>query len=314
MGLQKDYQPYTYLIKFIPTGQLYYGARTAKGCHPSEFWIKYCTSSKIVKALIREQGKEAFEVIHTIPHETAKHSLEFEELVLREADGAKSNEWLNRCVGGTKFSMSGMTGEKHHNYGKSLTPDVRKKISEANTGKIPTAEARKKMSEAHSGEKNHNFGKTHPPETKKKISEAQIGKSLSPEHRAKIGEALRGKKNPNFGKSKSQETRKKLSEAHVGKTISQEHRKKLLEANLGKSRAPETKKKISEAQIGEKNTRAKSYLITYPDGRRELIVGLHDFCRKNGLSSGCMSGVLSCKYKQHKGFKCEYANPEPQAA
>ena len=52
--------PYTYRIKFLPTGEYYYGVRYAKNCHPSDLWIRYFTSSTKVKDLIRQYGKESF--------------------------------------------------------------------------------------------------------------------------------------------------------------------------------------------------------------------------------------------------------------
>lgn len=52
--------PYTYRIRFIPTGEYYYGVRYAKDCHPSDLWIRYFTSCTKVKKLIKEHGKENF--------------------------------------------------------------------------------------------------------------------------------------------------------------------------------------------------------------------------------------------------------------
>lgn len=52
--------PYTYLLKHIPTGKVYYGCRFAKKCSPDDFWKSYFTSSKYVKELISKYGKESF--------------------------------------------------------------------------------------------------------------------------------------------------------------------------------------------------------------------------------------------------------------
>lgn len=56
-----NYTPFVYLLKFIPTGQLYYGSRTAKNCQITDLWTKYFTSSKMVKKLIEAHGKDSFE-------------------------------------------------------------------------------------------------------------------------------------------------------------------------------------------------------------------------------------------------------------
>lgn len=53
-------QPFTYLIKHIPTSKVYYGLRYAKKCHPSDLWTTYFTSSYDVEKLIEKDGKDAF--------------------------------------------------------------------------------------------------------------------------------------------------------------------------------------------------------------------------------------------------------------
>jgi hypothetical protein len=52
--------PYTYLLKHVPTNTFYYGCRYAAGCNPLDFWVKYTTSSKKVKELIKRYGKDSF--------------------------------------------------------------------------------------------------------------------------------------------------------------------------------------------------------------------------------------------------------------
>ena len=46
------------------------------------------------------------------------------------------------------------------------------------------------------------------------------------------------------------------------------------------------------------------YLITYPSGDTEEILGLTEFCRKNNLDPSCMRKVSCGKRLQHKGYKC----------
>lgn len=60
-----DRTPFTYLIKFIPTGQVYYGSRTGIGCHPSQLFnykskFNYTTSSKLVNSLLKQFGYKSF--------------------------------------------------------------------------------------------------------------------------------------------------------------------------------------------------------------------------------------------------------------
>ena len=101
-------------------------------------------------------------------------------------------------------------GENNPFFGKHLSEETRKKISESNKGennpffgKHHSEETLKRISEAHKG-------KHHKAESRRKMSEAHKGKHLSEEHRRKMSAALKGKHN-------SAEARKKMSEAHKGK-------------------------------------------------------------------------------------------------
>ena len=48
--------PYTYLLGWSEHNTWYYGVRYAKGCHPSDIWKKYFTSSKHVKNFVKMHG------------------------------------------------------------------------------------------------------------------------------------------------------------------------------------------------------------------------------------------------------------------
>jgi len=81
-------------------------------------------------------------------------------------------------------------------------------ISCCQKGKHLSPETRKKMSEARMGRKSPMLGKHHSQETKDKIAEGNRGKIISLETRQKLREA-------NTGKHPTPETRKKLSAAMV---------------------------------------------------------------------------------------------------
>ena len=59
------YLAYTYFVRNKNTNQFYYGSRYHNiklNRHPTEdFWIHYFTSSKNIKKLIEEHGKDSFE-------------------------------------------------------------------------------------------------------------------------------------------------------------------------------------------------------------------------------------------------------------
>jgi hypothetical protein len=91
--------PYTYLIKCIPTGEVYYGVRYARGCNPSELWKTYFTSSKHVATRIQLFGKESF--LHEIRKvfETGNKARLWEDQVLRKMSVIDDPKWLNKNYG-----------------------------------------------------------------------------------------------------------------------------------------------------------------------------------------------------------------------
>lgn len=93
------------------------------------------------------------------------------------------------------------------------------------------------------------------------------------------------------------ETRQKLSNAIKGikrLPFSEEHRRKLSEA--AKNRSDVTRTQLN-----------KSWIITNPDGIEFNIVGLKHFCRENNLTLSAMIRTAKGIQKQHKGWKCRYA-------
>lgn len=134
-------------------------------------------------------------------------------------DYGKSEGWrlTNKTKGG-----EGCLGYKHSeemkrhlsqiNTGKHYSLETRKKISEAQRGKIVSKEARINMGNAKRG-----IPKTE--EHKQKISESNKGKkhNISEEGRRKMLLVNVGRVPWNKGKSWSEEMRHKLSLAHIGK-------------------------------------------------------------------------------------------------
>lgn len=80
-----------------------------------------------------------------------------------------------------------MSGKNNPRYGKHLSEETKRKISESEKGKIISEETRKKISEA-------NRGKIVSEGTKQKMSDAQKGRFISEETRKKISESMKGKK------------------------------------------------------------------------------------------------------------------------
>ena len=193
------YQPYTYLIKFKPTGQFYYGTSYAnsgkKVANPEQFWNTYFTSSSYIKDLVKEHGKDAFEFQVRKVFERADQALKCEKKVLTTFNAKFNSSWLNKSNG---YGSTGFT--KH-------IEETKEKISKANKGrKLPT--------------------KTK--EHREKLSNALKGKKvLTPEHKEKLLKANTGRKMPDHVKEKliaiskarifSDEARKKMSDAAKGR-------------------------------------------------------------------------------------------------
>lgn len=168
--------PYTYLIKFIPTGQVYYGSRTANNCHPDDLWVLYFTSSKTIKNLIQEYGKEAFSYEVRKTFKTTRECLEWEHKVLRRFKVTKNDRWLNRSYGSSNFSTQG----------RPLSEQHKKKIAKFQKGRKKSPATIEKLK-----------NRTHTQEAKDKISKYWTGRKRAPitdENRKKLSIAGKGRK------------------------------------------------------------------------------------------------------------------------
>lgn len=113
------------------------------------------------------------------------------------------------CSEETKVKIgTAQKGDKNHAYGKSLSEEHKRKLSEAGKGRV--------FSE----------------ETRKKLSEKSKGRTMSEESRKKISQARKGHIPWNKGKriKISGETKIKMSESHKGKKQSEEISKKKSES------------------------------------------------------------------------------------
>ena len=304
------YQPYTYLIRFKPTGQLYYGAKYAVGCHPDQFWVKYFTSSKVVEKLIAEFGIDSFEVLYTKNHATGKAALGWEEMYLISVDAGRNGDYLNVHNGGKNFIV--LSGEGNNFFGKHHSNNTKAVLSEIFSGEGSamwgkfgenhpafglkrTEEQLKKISgENHwafglTGELCHMFGKIHTEDWCSQHSNMMSGEG-NPMF-GKTGELCpmfgkTGTDHPMFGYKYTDIQIEARSERMVGEKNHQ----------FGKT--------------GELSPNSKIYIVTSKDETKEIIMGLRQFCKEHNLASGTMTLVAQGKRKQHKGYKCRYATEE----
>ncbi len=96
-----EYIPYTYILIHNPTGLKYYGSSYAnseqKVANPSQFWKNYFTSSKEVKTLIKEYGKDSFEFEIRKTFKDRKSCIKWEVLVIDRLDIVKREDFLNKA-------------------------------------------------------------------------------------------------------------------------------------------------------------------------------------------------------------------------
>ena len=102
----QDRTPYTYFIRWNDLNLNYYGRRTAKGCHPNEFFITYFTSSNYVSDIITEYGMPDVIKIHKIFSDIQSCCIQ-EEKFLTRVNAAKSFNWINRTNGDTNWNNIG---------------------------------------------------------------------------------------------------------------------------------------------------------------------------------------------------------------
>ena len=190
-----SYVGYTYCIKFLTTNQVYYGSRCAKNCHPSEFWVTYFTSSKAVKKLISEYGKDSFifEIRKTFPARP-KDAQEWERRVLRRINAGGRQDFLNKSNG----VAPKLSGWKNPFFGKKHSEGSKSAMS---------AKAKERLKNP---KNNPMYGKNHSDDTKKRLSadrkgityEERYGKEKALEIKQKASMKLSGPANPNFGKKR----------------------------------------------------------------------------------------------------------------
>ena len=126
---------------------------------------------------------------------------------------------------------------------RSLTDDVRQRISESLQGHAVSDETRSRISEANCG--NTNFlGHHHSEESKRLIRKANEGRTLSEGACRKISESLIGNTRA-LGHTVSEESRRVISESLTGRKVSVETSRRMSEALTGQTRTEEQKRNIS---------------------------------------------------------------------
>lgn len=168
---------YTYYIKHLKTGLQYYGVKYGKNSDPNKFWVPngYFTSSKIIKAMVKDQGMSAFHAEVRKTFTDKKEAVEYEQRFLRKVNAPFSHLWLNQAYGtGPYLDKFGM---RNTNKGVPKSEEHRRKISESHKGKKHprTAAWTAKIAAANIGRAPTNKGVPHTDEARKKMSKKRKG-------------------------------------------------------------------------------------------------------------------------------------------
>lgn len=182
--------PYVYLIKNKITNQFYYGSRAGnvrlKKLPIDDLWVIYFTSSKKVKSLIEQYGKESFEI------EIIFYDMDYDICYWKEQELIKDSKSNPLCINGTyidpdtkirKFSIFGRDKELEIERGKAISISKKGK-SNGHEGFVHSEKTKQKMRESQ-----RELGYKHTEESKSKMKEYK----RTAEHATKLGDSLRGK-------------------------------------------------------------------------------------------------------------------------
>lgn len=319
-----EIRPYTYLLKFKPTGQVYYGVRTKNvklGLTPfQDFMFNYTTSSEQINKLIKEYGIESFEYEIRRTFDTIPQADYWEQTVLRRCCVVNDPRWINLNAAGRKSpGPDGLERIRKANS-KPKSEETKRKMSAAQKGVPKSEKAKENMRIAHAknprcGADSPNFGTHKTPEQKLAQSLKMKGRTsklkgipLSAEHRSHISET---KKNKEYttemleifrqnglarrGIPRTEDTKKKISEALKNKPKSEEARYNMSLAQKGKMR-PGTGPK------GERCAKAKLTESQVLDIRSRYIKGVttyKSFADEFGVSDVIIYYIISRKTWKH---------------
>jgi hypothetical protein len=207
---------YFYLLQHEDSGKKYAGVRYAKGCHPSELLVKYFTSSRIVKSLLKD-NPVCFEVLEIKKFEDKEDAIAYELSFIKENNAHLSEDWFNQAAAKAinpdavrqacldrygvenwtqteEYKNSGLGFQSGNKYGCFVrTEETRQKMSEAFTGRVFSDEHKQKIRECRTGS-------IASEETRAKMAAARRGKPRPASFSEKMAVIMKGKNNPMHGK------------------------------------------------------------------------------------------------------------------
>jgi len=204
------YRPFFYVIQHIHTGINYAGYKA----NSKPFMVEggYCTSSKIIKKIIKEEGLGVFKVRRIKYFDIQSEAHSYEVRFLKRVNAKDNLLFYNQSNDGMDWGMSG----------KQFTPEHKEKIRKANTGKSIAPEVRDKISKKLKEKSTY----VRTPEIKALQSSIRMGMKFSYEHKRNLSKWQKGiKRGP-----QSESRRLAISKKLKGRQMSPEWRAKMSEA------------------------------------------------------------------------------------
>lgn len=137
---------YTIYLRTNKVNGMQYVGQTGDFDNRERCWrcLKARYSNKYIKSDREKYGLDAFDVLILADVETQEEAHKIEQIYIKELNTIFPNGY-NMAVGGKKNTGIGKSskeikGEKHYLYGKHLTSETKKKLSEANKGKHSSPE------------------------------------------------------------------------------------------------------------------------------------------------------------------------------
>lgn len=178
-----NYYGFIYITTNKITGKQYIGQRKYYGNHE-----EYLGSGHLIKAAIKEYGKENFSRLILEKCYTRKELNEKEKYWISLFNASESEEFYNIALGG---EGGGLAGEKAPNYGKHMSIETREKI---------------RLSQM--GASNSFYGRHHSEETRNKLAQYATGKKHTDDEKRRMSINMRknhadynGSKNPRAKKT-----------------------------------------------------------------------------------------------------------------
>lgn len=200
---------YTYLHKRPDNGLVFY-----VGCGNKSRPRNFNCRTKYWFDVVEMVGKPIVEIVSEWA--TQNDAWEHEKVLIRRFREI-GHPLVNQSDGGKTPVGVIKSEETRKKQGMTLSMKTRGKDNPM-FGKTLSVEHRKKLSDSLSGKNHPQYGKPVREETKAKISSALIGR-------------FSGSKNPNFGKKISDSQKAKLRDANLGKKLSEETKAKMSSAH-----------------------------------------------------------------------------------